>query len=90
MHHSPAVDDFKLFTVTCRAKMHETYSTFQAHLLGFMQDSRQADPRKRMRRFFESLYASLARGGRAVLQMYPENTDQVIEDYSDNSDGMSR
>lgn len=30
-----------------------------------------------MRRFFESLYASLARGARAVLQMYPENTDQV-------------
>ena len=40
-------------------------------------DSRGADPRKRMRRFFETLYASLARGGRAVLQvklitMYPE------------------
>ena len=32
-------------------------------------DSRGADPRKRMRRFFETLYASLARGGRAVLQV---------------------
>ena len=34
-------------------------------------DSRGADPRKRMRRFFETLYASLARGGRAVLQVPP-------------------
>ena len=31
-------------------------------------DSAGADPRRRMRRFFESLYASLTRGGRAVLQ----------------------
>ena len=31
-------------------------------------DSAGADPRRRMRRFFESLYASLTRGGRAALQ----------------------
>lgn len=30
-----------------------------------------------MRRFFETLYACLARGARAVLQMYPENANQV-------------
>lgn len=41
------------------------------------QDSRQADPRKRLKRFFETLYASLTKGARAVLQMYPENADQV-------------
>ena len=32
-------------------------------------DSAGSDPRRRMRRFFESLYASLTRGGRAVLQV---------------------
>jgi len=30
-----------------------------------------------MKRFFETLYACLARGARAVLQMYPENSDQA-------------
>ena len=45
-------------------------------------DSRGADPRKRMRRFFETLYASLARGGRAVLQvrregMNPADTENI-------------
>lgn len=34
------------------------------------------DPRRRMRRFFESLYECLGRGGRAVLQVYPENATQ--------------
>ena len=33
-------------------------------------DSAGSDPRRRMRRFFESLYASLTRGGRAVLQVH--------------------
>ncbi len=36
-------------------------------------DSAGADPRRRMRRFFESLYASLTRGGRAVLQARCQN-----------------
>ncbi|KAG2482780.1 hypothetical protein HYH03_018318 [Edaphochlamys debaryana] len=35
------------------------------------------DPRKRMKRFFETLYASLRRGARAVLQIYPENPQQA-------------
>lgn len=35
------------------------------------------EPRKRMRRMFESLYACLVRGGRAVLQIYPENAQQA-------------
>ena len=29
------------------------------------------------RRLFETLYACLIRGGRAVLQIYPENSQQV-------------
>ncbi|KXZ47612.1 hypothetical protein GPECTOR_34g771 [Gonium pectorale] len=35
------------------------------------------DPRKRMKRFFETLYMSLRRGARAVLQIYPENPQQA-------------
>lgn len=42
-----------------------------------VQDKSCHDPRKRMKRFFETLYRSLAKGGRAVLQIYPESTDQV-------------
>lgn len=42
-----------------------------------LQDQTDHDPRKRMRRLFESLYACLVRGGRAVLQIYPENAQQV-------------
>ena len=41
------------------------------------QDWAGADPRKRMRRFFETLYGCLARGARAVLQMYPEDAAQA-------------
>jgi 18S rRNA (guanine1575-N7)-methyltransferase len=40
-------------------------------------DTRSADPRKRIKRFFDSLYRCLTRGARAVLQMYPENADQA-------------
>lgn len=32
-----------------------------------------------MRRFFETLYACLVRGARAVLQMYPEDASQVSQ-----------
>lgn len=42
-----------------------------------MQDRQGADPRRRMRRFFETLYSCLTRGGRAVLQIYPENSAQA-------------
>lgn len=42
-----------------------------------IQDSSTADPRKRMRRFFDTLYSSLTKGARAVLQVYPENAQQV-------------
>ncbi len=42
-----------------------------------LQDQTGHEPRKRMRRLFESLYACLVRGGRAVLQIYPENAQQV-------------
>lgn len=40
-------------------------------------DTSKNEPRRRLRRFFETLYASLAKGARAVLQIYPENTDQA-------------
>ncbi len=30
-----------------------------------------------MRRFFDTLYSSLVRGARAVLQIYPENATQA-------------
>ena len=33
-------------------------------------------PEGRLRRFFDGLYASLKRGGRAVLQFYPKNPQQ--------------
>lgn len=35
-------------------------------------------PRKRLLRFFSSLYQVLRRGGRAVLQFYPETAEQAI------------
>lgn len=40
-------------------------------------DRQEADPRQRMRRFFQSLYACLNRGARAVLQIYPESPAQA-------------
>jgi 18S rRNA (guanine1575-N7)-methyltransferase len=35
-------------------------------------------PKKRLTRFFSSLYTVLKRGGRAVLQFYPETAEQAI------------
>lgn len=40
-------------------------------------DKSRNDPRKRLKRFFDSLYACLSRGARAVLQVYPENPAQA-------------
>jgi len=40
-------------------------------------DTSAHDPRKRLRRFFETLYACLSKGARAVLQIYPKNTEQA-------------
>lgn len=40
-------------------------------------DTSKNDPRRRLKRFFETLYACLAKGARAVLQIYPENTEQA-------------
>ncbi|GAX85796.1 hypothetical protein CEUSTIGMA_g13211.t1 [Chlamydomonas eustigma] len=40
-------------------------------------DKSSHDPRKRLKRFFETLYAALRRGARAVLQVYPENASQA-------------
>ena len=39
-------------------------------------DTAAASPEGRLRRFFDSLYASLRRGARAVLQFYPKNDQQ--------------
>lgn len=36
-----------------------------------------SNPRLRLHRFFQSLYRCLRRGGRAVLQFYPQNAEQL-------------
>jgi len=36
------------------------------------------NPRRRLTRFFSSLYSVLKRGGRAVLQFYPETPEQAV------------
>ena len=41
-------------------------------------NSKSQNPRKRLLRFFSSLYTVLKRGGRAVLQFYPETADQAV------------
>ena len=41
-------------------------------------NSAKQDPRKRLTRFFSSLYTVLKRGGRAVLQFYPETAEQAV------------
>mmetsp|Transcript_19139 Transcript_19139/g.53361 ORF Transcript_19139/g.53361 Transcript_19139/m.53361 type:complete len:298 (+) Transcript_19139:133-1026(+) len=40
-------------------------------------DKQSHNPRKRMKRFFETLYSALNRGARAILQIYPENVEQA-------------
>jgi len=40
-------------------------------------DKKWHHPVKRLQCFFTSLYTALTRGGKAVLQFYPENPDQV-------------
>ncbi len=40
-------------------------------------DTKAHDPRKRLRRFFETLYSCLSKGARAVLQIYPKDTNQA-------------
>lgn len=40
-------------------------------------DKKTDNPIARIRRFFSTLYNSLARGARAVLQAYPQNADQM-------------
>ncbi|KAK7157031.1 hypothetical protein R3I94_006937 [Phoxinus phoxinus] len=40
-------------------------------------DKKTHSPPKRLYRFFSSLYSTLARGARAVFQIYPENSEQL-------------
>ena len=40
-------------------------------------DTKLHNPVKRMYALFSSLYACLRRGAKAVLQLYPENADQM-------------
>lgn len=45
-------------------------------------DSSSSNPEQRLHRFFETLYASLVRGGKAVFQFYPLNdkqTDMILK-----------
>ena len=41
-------------------------------------DSSEQDPKLRLNRFFSSLYTILKRDARAVLQFYPENSEQAV------------
>jgi len=41
-------------------------------------NSNKQVPKKRLMRFFSSLYSVLRRGGRAVLQFYPETAEQAV------------
>eukprot|EP00695_Tsukubamonas_globosa_P003394 TRINITY_DN609_c0_g1_i1.p1 TRINITY_DN609_c0_g1~~TRINITY_DN609_c0_g1_i1.p1 ORF type:complete len:284 (+),score=81.86 TRINITY_DN609_c0_g1_i1:58-909(+) len=43
----------------------------------FYSDKKVNIPRKRLSKFFNSLYACIRRGGRAVFQFYPESPDQL-------------
>lgn len=40
-------------------------------------DTSDANPKKRLQRFFQTLYASLKRGGKAVCQFYPSDQKQI-------------
>ena len=40
-------------------------------------DRKDHIPQRRLKRFFESLFMCLARGGKAVFQLYPENDKQM-------------
>lgn len=40
-------------------------------------DTARADPRRRLRRFFVTLYSCLRRGARAALQVYPSDAEQA-------------
>ncbi|XP_041096858.1 probable 18S rRNA (guanine-N(7))-methyltransferase [Polyodon spathula] len=40
-------------------------------------DKKSHSPPRRLYRFFSTLYSALARGSRAVFQLYPESSDQV-------------
>ncbi|XP_066551623.1 18S rRNA (guanine-N(7))-methyltransferase [Amia ocellicauda] len=40
-------------------------------------DKKSHSPPKRLYRFFSTLYSALARGSRAVFQIYPENSEQL-------------
>ncbi|KAL7578414.1 hypothetical protein ACA910_012810 [Epithemia clementina (nom. ined.)] len=41
-------------------------------------NSTHQNPKRRLTRFFSSLYTVLKRGGRAVLQFYPETAEQAV------------
>lgn len=40
-------------------------------------DKQSHNPRKRLNRFFTTLFTAMAKGARCVFQFYPENPDQV-------------
>ena len=40
-------------------------------------DSKSHNPVRRLQRLFSTLYSALRRGGKAVLQVYPENAEQM-------------
>ena len=41
-------------------------------------DASNQDPKLRLNRFFSSLYTVLKRNAKAILQFYPENSEQAV------------
>jgi len=41
-------------------------------------DTNEQDPKLRLNRFFSSLYSVLKRDAKAILQFYPENSEQAV------------
>jgi 18S rRNA (guanine1575-N7)-methyltransferase len=41
-------------------------------------DATDQDPKLRLNRFFSSLYTVLKRNAKAILQFYPENSEQAV------------
>merc|ERR1740139_1000634 len=56
----------------------DTHASISALQWLCYSNSRVEVPRRRLTRFFSSLYGILRKGGRAVLQFYPETAEQAV------------
>ena len=62
----------------CRAATFDACISISALQWLCYSNSAQQNPKRRLTRFFSSLYQVLKRGGRAVLQFYPETAEQAV------------